>query len=393
MDDLREDRVRPHLMPNLSALMQEAVYFSSAYAQGTWTVPSHASLFLSQYTATHDAGGDVGRLDFRAPREGPYLAGLLRERGYRTALYANSMYFEPEFRLARGIERNLVLNPAVDPLPPAADWLAATSSATFLFLHTYAVHNFPDIQDSPNRDASGAWRCPPVIDPYKTETLLRWKKRQRLTCEQSRQNYDRAAYCFDAAFGAFVARLKASGLWDRALVAVVADHGEGLCDGPAGPKTRQGHGALGYEEQLHVPWLLKLPGALHGGRWTFRSSSSTSPRPSSRRWASRFLLRSRGATACPRPAAPPGTPARPSSPRPTTASPRAPRAGSCSGAGTAATSSTTSPAIPARPVRWPRASPNACAGSRRCCASTRPSSAAPGNSPCAPAAAKSSRSG
>ena len=60
--------------------------------------------------------------------------------------------------------------------------------------------------------------------------------------------------------GSFVGQLKRDGLYDRAIVLLVSDHGEGL-----GDHGEQEHGILLYREVLHVPLLLKLPGSRDAG--------------------------------------------------------------------------------------------------------------------------------
>ena len=60
--------------------------------------------------------------------------------------------------------------------------------------------------------------------------------------------------------GEFLETLKRDGIYDRAIVILVSDHGEGL-----GDHGEQEHGILLYREVLHVPLLLKLPGSRDGG--------------------------------------------------------------------------------------------------------------------------------
>jgi arylsulfatase A-like enzyme len=264
IDDLRADRVRPDLMPNLTALAREGVSFSAAYSQASWTLPSHASLLLSQYPWTHGAGGfnalSPRKCFARAPSHAVRnLAQALK--GYDAASFANCWFFQPEFGLIEGFTRHRVLELVDDPLPGAFDWLLSTGSTPrFLFAHTYAVHNYVAALDSP-RDASGAWRCPLKVDP-------RGRRGDEnvapVTCAEAPVYYDRAAFCLDAELGLLFARLKASGRWDHTLVTVVSDHGEGLCDGP--PPGRRWHNDLGYEQQLRVPWILKLPAGRLAGR-------------------------------------------------------------------------------------------------------------------------------
>src|SRR4029079_13445688 len=61
--------------------------------------------------------------------------------------------------------------------------------------------------------------------------------------------------------GRFFDRLSARGLFDRAIIVVVSDHGEGL-----GDHGEAEHGLLLYREALHVPVIVRLPGGTGGGR-------------------------------------------------------------------------------------------------------------------------------
>lgn len=67
----------------------------------------------------------------------------------------------------------------------------------------------------------------------------------------------------DQQFGRLLAGLRDLGLDDDTLVAVTADHGEGLADG----FQRHGWGKhrMTYQEQLHVPLILNGPGIPAGG--------------------------------------------------------------------------------------------------------------------------------
>jgi tetratricopeptide (TPR) repeat protein len=69
--------------------------------------------------------------------------------------------------------------------------------------------------------------------------------------------YDGAVAYADELVGRFLDRLRRL---QQAVVAVVSDHGEGLKD-----HGEDEHGLLLYREALHVPLILRLPGAIHGG--------------------------------------------------------------------------------------------------------------------------------
>src|SRR5262249_47749935 len=72
--------------------------------------------------------------------------------------------------------------------------------------------------------------------------------------------YDGEIAYADELVGRLLDRLAARGLLDRAIVAVVSDHGEGL-----GDHGEAEHGLLLYREALHVPVIVRLPGGVHAG--------------------------------------------------------------------------------------------------------------------------------
>ena len=72
--------------------------------------------------------------------------------------------------------------------------------------------------------------------------------------------YDGEIAYADEIVGRFVERLAARGILDRAILALVSDHGEGL-----GDHGEAEHGLLLYREALHVPLILRLPGQVRAG--------------------------------------------------------------------------------------------------------------------------------
>jgi membrane-anchored protein YejM (alkaline phosphatase superfamily) len=66
--------------------------------------------------------------------------------------------------------------------------------------------------------------------------------------------------------------LRGLGVYDRALVVLASDHGEGL-----GEHGEEEHGILLYRNVLHVPLIVKLPKGARGRAraWRDRSGSWT----------------------------------------------------------------------------------------------------------------------
>jgi choline-sulfatase len=74
------------------------------------------------------------------------------------------------------------------------------------------------------------------------------------------QPYDGEVAYADALVGRFLDGLRSRGLYDRAIVVVTADHGEGLKD-----HREAEHGIFLYREVVHVPLLIRLPRGARGG--------------------------------------------------------------------------------------------------------------------------------
>src|SRR5439155_13755523 len=73
--------------------------------------------------------------------------------------------------------------------------------------------------------------------------------------------YDGDVAAADAVIGRFLAFLKSEGIYDRATIILLSDHGEGL-----GDHGESEHGILLYREALQVPLMLKLPKSRQHGR-------------------------------------------------------------------------------------------------------------------------------
>ncbi|HEX3071937.1 MAG TPA: sulfatase-like hydrolase/transferase, partial [Thermoanaerobaculia bacterium] len=73
--------------------------------------------------------------------------------------------------------------------------------------------------------------------------------------------YDAEIASSDAIVGRFLDALKRLKIYDRALIIILSDHGEGL-----GDHGEDEHGIFLYREAIQVPLLVKLPGATHGSR-------------------------------------------------------------------------------------------------------------------------------
>ncbi len=222
--------------PHLDALAAAGVRFANAYTPVPITLPAHSVMLTGTYpmrTGMHDFSGN------RLNASQPTLATLLHARGYTTGAVLGSAVLDSRFGLNRGFdfyydhfdfsrldEKNIdaMMRPGNEVIDRALGWLEGNRRKPFLlWVHLYDAHH-------PYNPPS------PYLQKYRTRP------------------YDGGIAFVDAQVGRVSAYLKAKGIFDRTLIVVAGDHGEGL--GEHGEKT---HGFFIYETTLHVPLIFKLP--------------------------------------------------------------------------------------------------------------------------------------
>ena len=240
LDSTRADRMgflgaKAKLTPNLDGLARQSMVFEQAYSQAPLTVTSHATILTGTYPQTNHASEFGATLAATLP----FLPDLLRAGGYRTAAFVGSIALDPKNGLVPGFARGFDLyhagfkpsqggndksaldfERATQVVARANGWLAHNASGPFfLWVH--------------------------LSDPEVA----------------SEASYNAAVTAADTAAGKLLATLRASKLYDDALVVVAADHGQSL-----GAHGEQTHGVFLYDETVHVPLLLKLPANQSAGK-------------------------------------------------------------------------------------------------------------------------------
>lgn len=265
LDTLRADHLGAwgyarETSPNLDAFMQEGLLFERAIAPSSWTTPSHATLLTGEHPSVHGAGGPLGhRLQSRFTT----LAELLRLQGHLTAAFTEGTAVAGQLGFYQGFD-SYANGQGELPRPPgtaaqtfarASDWLESHGDLPFLlFVHTYEIHwpyrspapyahmfqeNADDRLDP--RDAQNAeFLRRPLTDAQKASVAAA---------------YDAGIAYTDAVVGRFLAELRERGILDRAIVVIFSDHGEAFWE-----HENTMHGLTLYDEELHVPLFIRLPG-------------------------------------------------------------------------------------------------------------------------------------
>jgi arylsulfatase A-like enzyme len=103
-DLLDAELERVGTLPFLERLRGESLVFPGAVATGSWTIPSHASLFTGLYPWDHGAHSRAG------PLLGPgseTIAECLGGAGYATAFFSGNAYVQDATGLSRGFDEAL----------------------------------------------------------------------------------------------------------------------------------------------------------------------------------------------------------------------------------------------------------------------------------------------
>jgi arylsulfatase A-like enzyme len=281
MDTTRADRCSflnygRNTTPRLAEFAKDAVVFSQAWSPANWTGPAHASLFTGLRPERH--GFHRGSHPYLTETR-PVLAEAFRDAGYETACYTNNESLSPEMGLLRGFDRVDLLYQREDrPYPwardtheRAAEWAEATRASGkpfFLFINDMEPHQ---PYTPPAEFAASFVRG--TVDPERMARARAFTYPHNLGYDVGAEEiapadldllsdlYDAEIAALDREIGALFDRLRAKGMLDDAVVIVLGDHGEHL-----GEHHLIEHSLGLYAPLLHVPLMVRFPGAFEGGR-------------------------------------------------------------------------------------------------------------------------------
>lgn len=261
--------------PSFDRLAAQGVLFEHAFAPAPATAPSHATLFTGQEVQRHG----VLRNGESLPETATTLAEVFRERGYQTAGFVSSFVLDPRFGWGQGFAHFDAALPeagstlgkqkpypgafwaaqrfegfdrrATSTTQAAIRWLDETPEPFFLFVHYFDPHA-PYVPPKVFAERSAGVRFPldgrsvKGVSPGQLERLV--------------QQYHGEVLYVDDALAALLDAVERR-THDQALVVVTADHGEGL-----GQHHWLEHATNLYDEQIHVPLLVRWPGQVPAGR-------------------------------------------------------------------------------------------------------------------------------
>ncbi len=247
------------ITPNMDLLAKDSVMFENPFSNGNWTKPSMMSFFHSDYSSNLGLGNSwfttkpYQRKAYYGKKR-HNLASVLRESGYYTKSIMNNVFFLDYTTVGIDLGFHNTYQVGMDILDTAEitrhtlEFLEEKKEIPF-FLHLNL--NTPHASYSPPpEDMVYAKKQIPADVFYKYESPV--------------QRYIGEMVYTDREVGTVIKKLKALGLYDNSLIIVTGDHGELFSPHHDYSyhfimKTRFGHGETHYDEEINVPYFIKLP--------------------------------------------------------------------------------------------------------------------------------------
>ena len=285
IDTLRADHLKCYgynrdTSPHLDQLAKEGVLFENLTSAASWTLPSHMSMFTSLYPSVHG----VQKYNCSLGEEVPTLAQCLAKSGYATAAFVTGPALDHRFGFNHGFQiyddftdskkGPWVINldtgvlTWVDRSPPITDlgtqWLQKHSQEHFfLFLHYFDCHSdyIPPVPFDKkfDPDYNGREDGRNIADRAKQANVMAQISIRDLAHMEAL--YDGGIAYTDEHVGKILQLLQELRLSEKTLVIVLSDHGKGFLE-----HGLLYHGNSMYEEALHVPMIMRMPGVIPAGK-------------------------------------------------------------------------------------------------------------------------------
>jgi tetratricopeptide (TPR) repeat protein len=248
VDTLRSDRLPAYgyggvETPAIDRLREDGILFEHAYTHIPLTLPAHTSLLTGRLPPEHGVRDNLG---YTVDTEtSPLLQQTLKEVGYATGAGVSAFVLRRATGIGAGFDLyqdeidiipdpgstgiQTIQRPGTETLDAVRPWLrSVVEGPFFLFFHIFEPHT-------------------PYTPP--PEYAARYPS-----------PYDGEVAAADDAVGGLLDELRSLGVYEKALIVFLSDHGEGL-----GEHGEDEHGLFLYRSTLQVPLIIKLPQAKRAG--------------------------------------------------------------------------------------------------------------------------------
>jgi arylsulfatase A-like enzyme len=284
--------------PNLDRLAERGVVYEQCISSASWTLASMATMFTGLYVSQH---GTTFNHQFLDPKF-TTLAEVLRDQGYKTAIFSAGGWVSQEFGMNRGFEdfysyvtggfdegipwlrrfskRKTIVEKVIrrsyrylfsasrgkltyEMARDLRGWFARHSQEprpAFVIAHFGDPH-WPWYHHPKFSWADGSYKPPRIFAPDGHKVIAGELKLTDLDLKMMADYYDGEISFMESYIGQVIDSLEKSGQLDNTLVIVTADHGEELME-----HGLMGHGFSMYENVIHVPFIVYHRDLFAGGK-------------------------------------------------------------------------------------------------------------------------------
>lgn len=280
IDALRADRLSCYgnsrnTTPNIDRFARDSVVFTQAISQATFTKTSISSLFTSLYPYQHGVyGGNTRDSENNITSdvlggEETTLSEVLLRNGFLTVAWVHNPHLRSFMGFSQGFVEYHDRPEGIEGINKRfTRWLDGTGKwhRFFAYIHYLDLHD-PYRPKPPYDRMYGVYS-----DVYKGVDLKNWdayleevrEGKRRLgkrDVDQLLAYYDGQLTYIDGQIGALLEELKREGIYDKTLIILTADHGDGFME----------HGFIShsykpYDELLRVPLIIKFPKSMYAGK-------------------------------------------------------------------------------------------------------------------------------
>jgi arylsulfatase A-like enzyme len=283
VDTLRPDRLscygeERYQTPGADALAAAGVRFDRAQSVASWTIPSMGAMLTSLYPTQLglvEAPSPPGHnFEWRARRDQRWhtiaydettLAERMSAAGYRTAAFVNQPGINATDGFAQGFEDYFhpvdaeTIARSVGDRPTRAEPWTPFLRQAFSIEEQLAAH-FDDWLGERGGEKVFVWIH--LLQPHAPYTPPEWAKRRHSEKRYggSSFSYECEVIAVDSLVGRIVSSIDEHVPTERSLVVFTSDHGEAF-----GEHGMREHGHSLHSEVIHVPLIIRYPGAPAGG--------------------------------------------------------------------------------------------------------------------------------
>ena len=267
--------------PEIDKIAATAYSFENAVNPASWTVPSYMSWFTSTYPSEHKLVNKFSKFSkeekvlSNLSQLSPgltTLAQVFKQNGYSTGGFTGDAGVSGFFGYAKGFDvyyDNVTFGGLEYSAPLALEWLEKNKDKPFfMFLHGYDSHG----QYVPEKGFDYRFVDSGYTGIYNGSKQQQAELREKGLAGQGlnlteedvkfwRAVYDEKIQRADAKFAEFMKKFEEMDLLNNTIIIIASDHGTELYE-----HGRFDHGFSLYDELIHAPLVVYVPGGKKGVR-------------------------------------------------------------------------------------------------------------------------------